>query len=387
MTGAPQSSNSPPDKRVVIVGAGIGGLTAAVCLARSGHNPIVCERAGTLGDIGGGITIRTNAARVLKELKILDRLDGVTSRITSASVYTKDGRLLRRWQLPMSGADTIIIRRADLQRVLLEQLSRYPHRLELGYSFAHFEQTREQVTGSFANGDAIEGDALIGCDGLNSVVRKQIVDDEAPSYRGYVQWRFISDRRHPVVGPHEKMEWWGNGLRFGASPLGPGMAWYVSVNSSLPDWRGGDRPKDYLLSLFIGWANPISEMIADLIPEQIVWTSIYDRPPVPRWGEGRVTLLGDAAHPFTPDLGLGGALAIEDAEALHDSLQEHDEVILALRSYENVRREKAKAVSIKSRFTGDMAQWSNPLLAKARDTLVARCPELIWNRKIKQTYL
>jgi len=387
MTGAPQSSSSKPNKKVIIVGAGIGGLSAAVCLARSGRNPIVCERSATLGDIGGGITIRTNASRVLNDLGILDHLDGLTSRVTSASFYTKHGRLLRRWRLPTSGADTITIRRTDLQRVLLERLSRYPHRLELGYSFAHFEQTPEQVTGHFANGDAIEGDALIGCDGLNSVVRKQIVDDGPPCYRGYVQWRFISDRRHPVVGPHEKMEWWGNGLRFGASPLGPGMAWYVSVNSPAPDWRGGDRVRDYLLGLFTDWDSSISEMIADVIPEKLVWTSIYDRPSVPRWGEGRVTLLGDAAHPFTPDLGLGGALAIEDAEALHDRLQDHDEVISALRSYEDMRREKAKAVSMKSRLTGDMAQWSNPVLAKARNTLVARCPELIWSRKIKQTYL
>src|SRR6516225_387438 len=131
MTGAPQSSSSKPNKKVIIVGAGIGGLSAAVCLARSGRNPIVCERSATLRDIGGGITIRTNASRVLNDLGILDHLDGLTSRITSASFYTKDGRLLRRWQLPTAGADTITIRRTDLQRVLLERLSRYPHRLEL----------------------------------------------------------------------------------------------------------------------------------------------------------------------------------------------------------------------------------------------------------------
>jgi len=118
-----------------------------------------------------------------------------------------------------------------------------------------------------------------------------------------------------------------------------------------------------------------------------VWTSIYDRPSGPRWGEGRVTLLGDAAHPFTPDLGLGGALAIEDAEDLNNRLRDHDEMISALRTYEDMRREKAKAVGRKSRLTGDMAQWSNPVMTKARNTLVASCPELIWRRKIKQTYL
>src|SRR5712691_9939177 len=163
------------------------------------------------------------------------------------------------------------------------------------------------------------------------------------------------------------------------------MAWYVSVNSSSPDWRGGDRVRDYLLGLFTDWANPISEMVAEVIPEKLVWTSIYDRPPVPRWGEGRVTLLGDAAHPLTPDLGLGGALAIEDAEELHRCLQRHEEIVAALRAYENMRRNKANGISVKSRFTGDMMQWSNPVLTAARNTLVATCPEFIWARKIKQT--
>ena len=347
----------------------------------------MCERAAELGDIGGGITIRTNATRILNYLQVFDHLHGLTSRISSAAVHTKDGRLLRRWQLPTSGADTITVRRTDLQRALLEKLSLYPHRLKLGFSFEHFKQTPKQVTAFSSKGDAIEGDALIGSDGLNSQVRKQIVADEPPCYRGYVQWRFISDQRHPVVGPHEKMDWYGNGLRFGVTPLGPGMAWYVSVNSPLPEWRGGDRIKDYLLGLFVDWANPISEMIADVIPEKLVWTSIYDRPPASRWGDGRVSLLGDAAHPFTPDLGLGGALAIEDAEQLHKSLQDHDHMVAALRAYESMRLEKAKAVVVKSRLTGNMAQWSNPVMTKARNTLIARCPEFIWSRKIKQTYL
>jgi 2-polyprenyl-6-methoxyphenol hydroxylase-like FAD-dependent oxidoreductase len=375
------------NKNVVIVGAGIGGLTAALSLARSGGRPIVCERAPELDDIGGGITIRTNASRVLNSLGIFDRIQDLTARISSASLYNREGRLLRRWQLPTSGADTITIRRTDLQRVLVEQLLRYPHRLQLGFSFDRFEQTPEQVTAYFANGESIAADALIGCDGLNSQVRKQIVGREPPSYRGYVQWRFISDCRHPVVGPHEKMEWWGNGLRFGASPLGRGMAWYVSVNSPRPDWRGGDRVKDYLLGLFADWANPIGEMISEVVPEKLVWTSIYDRHWVYRWGEGRVTLLGDAAHPFTPDLGLGGALAIEDAEELHRRLHDDDNVMAALRTYEDMRCEKARVVGVKSRFTGHMAQWANPVMTTARNTLVARCPDFIWSRKIKQTYL
>jgi len=374
------------NRKVIIVGAGIGGLTAALCLAKSGGRPIVCERAPIIGDVGGGITIRTTATRILQDLDVLDHLRRFISRISSASLYTKEGSLLRRWQLPQSGAETITIRRTDLQRVLLERLMCYPHRLELGFSFASFKQIPEQVTAVFSNGNSIAGDALIGCDGLNSQVRKQVVSEEPPNYRGYVQWRFISDRRHPIVCPHEKMEWWGSGLRFGVSPLGPGMAWYISINSRDPDWRGGDRVRDYFLGLFKGWAHPISEMIAEVIPEQLVWTSISDRPWVPHWGLGRVTLLGDAAHPFTPDLGLGGGMAIEDAAELHRCLCRYDEIATALRAYEDLRREKARTVNVKSRFTGNMSQWSNPLMTATRNTLVARCPEVIWDRQIQKTY-
>jgi 2-polyprenyl-6-methoxyphenol hydroxylase-like FAD-dependent oxidoreductase len=374
------------DGDVIIVGAGIGGLTAALALARSGYAPAVCERAADIGDVGGGITIRTNATRILDELGVLGDLDGLTARITSAVVFDRHGRLLRRWQLPSTGTDTITIRRTDLQKILLRHLSRHRHQLHTGFSFARFDQTPDRVAAHADDGRSIDGRALIGCDGLNSRVRTQLRGDGPPSYRGFVQWRFLAPKRHPVVGPTEKMDWFGRGLRFGASPLGPGMAWYVSVNAASPDWRGGERVREYLLGLFKGWANPITEMIAELVPEQLVWTSIYDRPPARRWGEDRVTLLGDAAHPFTPDLGLGGALAIEDAEALTRSMQDGD-VIPALRRYEDVRRENAGTIGVKSRFTGDMVQWSNPLLVGLRDTLIAQCPEFLWQKQIRRTYM
>ena len=380
----PSGSNSR--QSVLIVGAGIGGLTAALCLAKSGHTPIICERAPEIGNVGSGITIRTNATRILNDLGVFEHLQQYTSLISSAAFHNKDGRLLRRWQLPNSGTETITIRRADLQRILFERLARYPCRVELGFSFERFTQTADKVTAFFSNGESIEADALVGCDGINSRVRRQMIDDSPPNYRGYVQWRFISDRRHPVVCPHEKQDWWGSGLRFGASPLGPGMAWYISINSTDPNFRGEDQIKDYFLKLFRGWANPVLEMIAEAIPDQLFWTSIADRPCAPRWSDGRVTLLGDAAHPFTPDLGLGGALAIEDAEELQRCLDADDDIVSALRTYESRRFAKAGAVGVKSRFTGNMAQWSNPVMVAARTTLFVACPDFIWDRKVKQTY-
>jgi 2-polyprenyl-6-methoxyphenol hydroxylase-like FAD-dependent oxidoreductase len=370
----------------IVVGAGIGGLTVALCLARSGITPIVCERTPEIRNIGSGITIRTNATRVLKDLGVLEHLQKQTSTISSAAFHDEHGKLLRRWQLPITGTDTITVRRTDLQRALLERLARYPHRLELGFSLERFIQTPEKVTAFFANGKSLEAGALIGCDGINSYVRRQLVDGVPPVFRGYVQWRFISDRRHPVVCPHEKLDWWGSGLRFGASPLGTGMAWYVSTNTPDPNFRGDEPIKDYFVDLFRGWANPIREMIAEVIPEDVVWTSVFDRPCTPRWSDGRVTLLGDAAHPFTPELGLGGTLAIEDADELHRCLLCEQDIISALRTYEMRRLPKAVSVSAKSRFTGDMAQWSNPVMVAARRVLFIGCPDFIWNRKLKRTY-
>jgi 2-polyprenyl-6-methoxyphenol hydroxylase-like FAD-dependent oxidoreductase len=370
----------------MIVGAGIGGLAAALCLAKSGHTPIICERAPEIGDVGSGITIRTNATRILNDLGVFQHVRPYTSSISSAAFHNKDGRLLRRWQLPSSGTATITVRRADLQRILFEHLAHYPHRVELGFSFERFAQTPDKVTAFFANGESIEADALVGCDGLNSRVRRQIVEDAQPDYQGYVQWRFLSDRRHPVVCPHEKQDWLGAGLRFGASPLGSGMAWYISINSADPNFRGEAQIKDYFLKLFREWANPVREMIAEVVPEQLVWTSIADRPCASRWSDGRVTLLGDAAHPFTPDLGLGGALAIEDAEELLRCLDADKDVAAAFRIYETRRRAKADAVGVKSRLTGHMVQWSNPIMVAARTTLFVACPAFIWDRKIKQTY-
>jgi 2-polyprenyl-6-methoxyphenol hydroxylase-like FAD-dependent oxidoreductase len=376
------------EKTFVIVGAGIGGLATAVSLARAGVKPIVCERAPELTDIGGAITIRSNATRILNSLGVLPSVLKCSSTLSSAAVYSHSGQLFRRWTLPTLGTPTIVIRRTDLQMALLEHLRRYPHDLRLGYDFDRYEQDEERVTGVFANGRRVDGHVLIGSDGINSGVRTQLVGKEPTSYRGYVQWRFLAADRHPIVCPHEKQEWWGSGLRFGVSPLGQtGMAWYISVNSADADWRGPSNIREYFLSLFKNWTNPILEIISEVVPEKLVWNPIADRRWIPTWGDRRVTLLGDAAHPFTPDLGLGGALAIEDAEEIQRCFDEIEDLVEALRTYEARRREKARQINSRSRLTGDMTQWANPLLIAARTLLVSSYPDYLWERRMRQTYI
>ena len=340
-------------------------------------------------DIGAAITLRTTPTRILNSLGALDVLLKTSATLSSASVYSKDGKCLRRWNLPSISTPTIVCSRTDLQHVLLEKYRCHSGRLSLGHCFQRFEQTVDHVTCHFDNGATVEGDVMVGADGLHSHVRRQIVDEgEETSYRGYVQWRFLSPKRHPIVGRHEKKEWWGNGLRFGASPFGEdGMAWYISLKSENPDWTGPPDRRGYFLSLFHGWTGPVLEMIDEVIPEELVWNSIADRSFTDHWGIGRVTMLGDAAHPTTPDLGIGAAMAIEDAEVLVRCLKANGAVVRALRSYEQLRMDKAKALKAGSRFVGEMTHWSNPLMVSARNLLIAKCPEVLWERRLKKTYL
>src|SRR6266581_5074306 len=162
------------DADIVIVGAGIGGLTTAIALAQAGYQPVVCEKASRIQDIGGAITIRTNATRILKNIGVFDALAPFSSKISSASVYNQDGKFLRRWRLP-TGIGTIIIRRTDLQLALLDHLRGCPHRLLLDHACVNFEQGQDKIVAIFSNDSVVDGAALIGADGLNSSVRRQIV--------------------------------------------------------------------------------------------------------------------------------------------------------------------------------------------------------------------
>jgi 2-polyprenyl-6-methoxyphenol hydroxylase-like FAD-dependent oxidoreductase len=218
----------------------------------------------------------------------------------------------------------------------------------------------------FAEGSVARGDVVVGADGLHSVVRAGLHGPAPPAYSGYTAWRAVVpfDTRR-VQGS----ETWGAGARFGMVPMSGNRVYWFATKNVLEGERQGDE-KAGLHDLFRGWHDPIGALIDAADPAWILRNDIYDRPVLDRWGRGRVTLLGDAAHPMTPNLGQGACQALEDAVVLARCLQDQPEVATALRAYETQRIPRANALVHRSRQVGRIGQVERRAAVWLRNTMV-----------------
>jgi 2-polyprenyl-6-methoxyphenol hydroxylase-like FAD-dependent oxidoreductase len=194
-----------------------------------------------------------------------------------------------------------------------------------------------------------------------------LIGDGGPIYRGYQCWRGVCDY------PASKMltETFGLGVRVGIVPIGArGTAWWCTANEVESTNDDPEGAKAKLLRLLEGWHQPIPELIARTEPSAIIKTGIYDRASVKKWSKGRCTLLGDAAHPTTPNMGQGGCMAIEDAVVLTRCLSEHGDAVSAFQAYEKLRYRRTRMVTRVSRYYGVVGQWEKPLAAWFRETLL-----------------
>ena len=358
----------------IVVGGGIGGLSAAIALRRAGVEARVYERAPELREVGAGISLWPNATRQLRRWGLLDAI------VERGHVYTKgegrsdDGRLLSVFEVPRMDAPGVLIHRADLHSVLLDALPAWA--VHTGAEFERFVETASGVEAEFAGEGAVEGACLVGADGLWSAVRAQLLGDGPPVYRGYPVWRGVAP---PGAVDHDLLtETLGRGQRFGIVPIGGGrVAWWATANEPADASDEAEGRKNKLMRLFRGWHSPIPELIAATPDEDILKNGTYDRPPVRRWGRGRVTLLGDAAHPTTPNLGQGGCMAIEDAAVLACCLANADDVASGLREYESRRVRRTEWITRQSLRYGRIGQWQHGAAVRLRETIFRLTPRSV----------
>jgi 2-polyprenyl-6-methoxyphenol hydroxylase-like FAD-dependent oxidoreductase len=227
------------------------------------------------------------------------------------------------------------------------------------------------VTVRFAGRREERGDLLVGADGLNSVVRARLFGDEKPLYAGYTAWRGIAGDGFMRDGWGS--ESWGRGERFGMVSLGRGrLYWFATRNAPEGENEDAAGRKAELLRHFGRWHEPIPALIRATEGAEILRNDVYDREPLKSWGVGRVTLLGDAAHPMTPNLGQGACQAIEDAVVLAGCVREASDA--ALRLYEKRRKGRTATIVRRSRLVGRIGQLENPLLCGLRDALAKATP-------------
>ncbi|WP_343073546.1 FAD-dependent monooxygenase [Pyxidicoccus fallax] len=372
-------------RHVLIAGAGIGGLTLACALRRAGLTATVFERADALRWVGAGITVQMNAAVALRRIGLCDAVAAAGASPTDSAILQPSGATITR--LPVQqmqqelGTPMVCIHRARLQSVLLEHAG--PEHVRLGRAVTGFKDDGHQVTATLSDGSSVTGDVLVGADGLRSAVRSGLLGDAPLRYSGYTSWRGISPEV-PSARPGHVSETWGPGARFGVVPIGSGQVyWYATLNAPPggQDTPGAARTR--LREIFGGWHAPIPDLLAATPDDAIVRTDIHDRPPVNRWSRGRVTLLGDAAHPMTPNLGQGGCQAIEDAVVLSECLASGAPVEAALATYEQRRRERANQMVSRSWRLGQLAQLESPTARFMRDALFRLVPSSLAARGVR----
>jgi 2-polyprenyl-6-methoxyphenol hydroxylase-like FAD-dependent oxidoreductase len=390
--------------RIAIIGGGIGGLTAALALRQFGFEPEIFEQAPELLEVGAAILMWPNAMRVLHRLGLSESVRQRGALLKQTLWLRHDGREIKRFPLPKTDEPPVALHRAELQELLVQALPR--ESIHLGHVFDKFEQRQSDVLAHFTNGAANECDVLIGADGLHSRVRTQLLGDGPPADRGYVAWRGVAPEAPKSLPPASAIEIHGKGQRFGIGPLGFGkVGWWCSVNQSHEIHeinREAASPEEHatvreqLAQLFDGWCEPVNELIQTTPLAALVRNPVFDRPPVRKWGGGSVTLLGDAIHPTTPNLGQGGCLAIEDAVVVARCLSQYasdpqtgkrvDAIQSALRRFESLRFSRTAMVARLSRLYGAVGQWENPTATELRSWVLSTIPAALVQRVLRWTF-
>lgn len=363
--------------QIAIVGGGIGGLTTALTLRQAGFEPEVFEQAPALFDVGAAIAIWPNAMRVLERVQLADKIlarAGVMKEIRWLDQY---GHLINRVSISRKSVPpAVALHRADLQDTLLHALPESS--IHLGHMLTDYKQRDDKMMATFANGHSCEAEFLIGADGIHSRVRSQFLDDGDPIDRGYTVWRGISPTIPDAIPPAIAIELHGAGKRFGLGPVGlRRVGWWATAN--VPN-------ADDLPDLFEGWYPPVLELIEATPPASILKTTAFDRRSTQRWGTGRMTLLGDAIHPTTPNLGQGGCLAMEDALVLARCFEKFGAVEEALRHYERCRYARTTAITQYSRYYGAVGQWENIFARGLRRTVLSLTPEAVARRVMQMVF-
>ena len=369
-------------RSILIAGGGIGGLVAALCLNRAGHDVTVFETVSEPRELGVGINLLPHSVRVLHDLGLESDLAASAVATSELRFCSDDGVLI--WSEPRGLAagnpwPQYSIHRGRLQMVLLDAVRRTlgPDRILTGHHLDGFDQDKDGVLARFVDRRSgvlvgeYEGEALVGCDGLHSVLRRSFVSDEGPPrYSGLVLWRgaveappFLDGRTMFMAG-HDRQKAVVYPIRGPVEPGGTVLTNWVAerpvdVDVATADWNAAVDPADiapWFADWDFGWIH-VGELLAST--EVAYEFPMVDRDPLERWSCGRATLLGDAAHPMRPNGSNGASQAILDGEALAVALSADVGVAAALESYEADRREPTSRLVLANRQAGPerVMQW------------------------------
>jgi salicylate hydroxylase len=371
--------------RVAIVGGGIGGVAAATALIQRGIDARLYEQAPALTEVGAGVAIQPNGVRMLKRLGLGDDLERFGARFVEPQFRNADGTFAAAMWPPelASKIEFYGMHRADLLAMFVEKLP--PDIVSTGHRCIDFEQDDRQATLTFANGNRATADIVIGADGIHSTLQQFVIAPSRPLFSGQVAHRGIVSAASVGWRPGAMRNWLGAGKHFLVFPVRANelvnyVGFVTTEEQTRESWSAPGDPAA-LAREFAGW-DPMVETILAQANSTFRW-GLYDREPLARWTNARLTLLGDAAHPMLPHAGQGANQAIEDGVALATLLShaDRDSAPRALQLYEQLRRERTAGVQQRSRLNG-ARYYASGSDKSARDRALAgqvRERTWIWN--------
>ena len=344
--------------KVVVVGGGIGGLFAANALIAHGLSVSVYEQAPELGEVGAGVFLTPNSVRHLQRVGLGPAVEKWGARVGPRSHYFRhDGAPIAPVQVTDSSGwnATFGMHRADFVDFLAQALPAGV--VHTGHRATGFAQSGTAALVSFANGAAAEGDVVIGADGIHSEMRPFVFPPSRPVFHGTIAYRGIVEHARIADWPADRwLMWLGTGKHFLTFPLRAGKlinyVGFVPADQEMQESWSAPGDPDVLRGEFAGWEPRIERLLRE-VKKTFRW-ALYDREPLPSWSKGRLSLLGDAAHPMLPHLGQGANQSIEDGMALATILARADRETApaALLAYERLRRERVAAVQRGARENG-----------------------------------
>ncbi|HEY8372988.1 MAG TPA: FAD-dependent monooxygenase [Pseudonocardiaceae bacterium] len=384
--------SGPARATVVVAGGGIGGLAVAGVLGRAGWRVVVLERAPEFAPVGAGIALPSNAVRALDRLGLGERLRRRAAIRGPAELRTPRGRRLAHAPTRVPSEDDVgamfALHRADLHHLLRDGAR--DAELRTGHRVVDVREDAERVVVAVetaAGPDELVADLLVGADGVDSVVRPAVVAGHpGPSHAGYVAWRAVVEAEAATrIGvPDLPVETWGRGRRFGIVPLADGRVyWYATASG--PPGTGSGAALPAVAARFADWHPPIPELLAATRPEALLRHDIrFQRHPLPTYVTRRVVLVGDAAHAMSPDLGQGGAQALEDAVVLAALLgAPGGDVPAALAAYDAARRPRTQRLVRLAARAARLAQLDGPA-AGLRDAVLPLVPAGVLQRQARR---